>query len=779
MGKLGIITFYDTDNYGAVLQAYALQSTIQNMGHTAEFVRFYDETAKQAAHASGMRDYYKILKNSNYNLYGYLKTYALIQLVAQKFDFFREKYMNVSRIAYYSMEQLQTANQDYMGFVCGSDMIWSDIGQNMDVFFLQFAQPGTRISYAPSLTGINTSDKKELTKLKKRLEGIDFLSCREKFGVDIITELTGKKAFHALDPTLLMTKDMWKKHLQFDTKDRKNKYILCYMFGGAPNSVIRELKTIGKKLNADIRYIPMSVKERSYELQNGRTAAYGPYEFVELFYNADFVITNSYHGLLFSLIFEKPFVLFHREHNCEWSIHEERMNSILSITGLSNRFLGIGEHISNSLLYLDYTSGISSSLGRERKKSLLYLKNAIEAVESHNAQTNNSPDSKPPKNIGELEPNKCTGCSACAALCPTNCISMAENTEGFLYPAIDMRKCIDCGLCVQKCPSFYHPKLIFPTKTYLGYGKGEEISDSASGGIFITIAQYIIKEKQGIVFGAILESGSFKCRHVSAHTISELPPMQNSKYIQSEIGNTYQECKTYLTQGMIVLFTGTPCQIAGLNTFLGKKYDTLYTMDIICHGVPSQKFFDASLNGIKDKYGSNLLTYKFRNKLGKEHKQSSYEAVLSYGSDSIKIPSDSEPYYRSFIQEFSYRESCYQCVYAQESRVGDITIGDCDSRKEYKDFDITEHKSTILINTPQGQNLWQNTEKLFQYRILDFEQETIINHPLRRPSKRQTIRNEIYIDLLNLPWREFAEKYGKPKTNFLKKVAIKLIRMLN
>jgi len=156
-------------------------------------------------------------------------------------------------------------------------------------------------------------------------------------------------------------------------------------------------------------------------------------------------------------------------------------------------------------------------------------------------------------------------------------------------------------------------------------------------------------------------------------------PMQNSKYVQSEMGYSYAQCKHFLQNGRTVLFSGTPCQVAGLKRYLNYKYDNLFTIDIICHGVPSPQFFNRWIQEIKSKYGENPIQLLFRHKDDRKNRLSAFETKIVYETKTVYEAAYNSPYYLSFIRADSYRECCYRCKYAQESRVGDISIGDCDS----------------------------------------------------------------------------------------------------
>lgn len=381
MSEFGILTFYNVINYGAALQAYALQEKVKELGKTSEFIRFADSHANDTV-AKGLGDYLRALHNVGYSI----KTYLTIRKEGRKqnemFTDFQEKLLNKSKKYYLSIEELKADEASYKGFITGSDMVWSDIGQNLEVYFLTFAPKIKRLSYAPSLTGRDGETLEEKEKYANWINQISYLSCREQYGVDYIRQNTGREAKKVVDPTLLFDKSQWKEKLTLSEKKEKP-YILCYLFRGITRSLERKVKQYAKDQGMEIKYIPMSPKERMHNLKHGFSAAYGPKEFVEEFLNAELVFTNSFHGLLFSLIMNKPFYLLHRGEGNEWAKHEERMTNILTQLDLQNRFVFENQLPQSADLFVDYDT-VNEKIKLLRNDSISYLSNAINSVESDN-----------------------------------------------------------------------------------------------------------------------------------------------------------------------------------------------------------------------------------------------------------------------------------------------------------------------------------------------------------------------------------------------------------
>lgn len=375
-----------------------------------------------------------------------------------------------------------------------------------------------------------------------------------------------------------------------------------------------------------------------------------------------------------------------------------------------------------------------------------------------------------------LKEIECTGCSACSQKCPINCIEMHPDPEGFLIPVIDLVRCVQCGVCVDSCPEKVFVEKKASLKTYIAVGKDKElIYYSASGGAFITIAKYVVDTLGGIVFGCVFDH-NMHARHIGVHDLEGLERLQGSKYVQSEIGDSFNQCEKYLKEGKYVLFSGTPCQIAGLSSYLEKEYERLITIDIVCHGVPSPALFERYIKELSNGKKGQVKTYRFRTRQIKG--KSAYISTIEYKAGKRKIPNAYDAYYRLFLSGLVFRNSCYQCSYANLTRVGDFTIGDCDSATEYSKIYETKSASTILLNTNKAMELWDKSIRpLFIIRDLDLNREAARNRQLQAPFQRPDGRSSIYSKLENMTWNEIHKEYAKPLTiiNRCKIIALSFI----
>ncbi|MFC4283032.1 Coenzyme F420 hydrogenase/dehydrogenase, beta subunit C-terminal domain [Catenibacterium sp. GCM10023432] len=265
---------------------------------------------------------------------------------------------------------------------------------------------------------------------------------------------------------------------------------------------------------------------------------------------------------------------------------------------------------------------------------------------------------------------ECTGCSACYSICPKNAIEMKKNLEGFYYPIINNSNCISCGLCLKVCPVNKHVEINSNNQVYSSYIKDKSKRlESASGGIFRILAEYIIDQK-GFVFGAAFDE-NFKVKHICVDNKNDLKKLLGSKYVQSQMNDSFKHARELLEKGNKVLFVGTGCQIAGLKNYLIKEYDNLLTIDLICHGVPSPSVWEKY---IKEKGKGNIIDIIPRDKTNGINDA---PIVFKYSNGLKQSEAYSKNIYlRGFIANYYLRNSCYKCNFKGLSRISDITIGD-------------------------------------------------------------------------------------------------------
>lgn len=308
---------------------------------------------------------------------------------------------------------------------------------------------------------------------------------------------------------------------------------------------------------------------------------------------------------------------------------------------------------------------------------------------------------------------ECCGCEACRQICPKQCISFCEDPKGFYYPRINQTECIDCGLCRSVC--LYHADIIKSAtpQCYVYLNNDEQYRlNSSSSGAFEAICRSFAhgaKDSDIIIFGCELRSDLI-AHHTFSIGFSDFDKFRKSKYIQSRIGDTFKDVRKFLKEGKRVIFSGTPCQIMGLKSFLKKDYENLLLVDIVCHGVPSQKVFSQYLKYLEIKNHSRVIDYKFRFKcINSDGNWSNLNTKVHFANGQTKTYNcDEDIYMAFFLRGMFNREACEECHFATVERVSDLTMGDfwgIDKTIPSLSELITNGTSLILINSDKGKEI--------------------------------------------------------------------------
>jgi coenzyme F420-reducing hydrogenase beta subunit len=362
----------------------------------------------------------------------------------------------------------------------------------------------------------------------------------------------------------------------------------------------------------------------------------------------------------------------------------------------------------------------------------------------------------------------CTGCSGCAAICPESCITMAPNFEGFLYPEVDILRCTNCGLCRKICPvnakkrenedlDESKPK---PLAVYAAWHLDDNIRKaSSSGGVFTAFAETIL-DKGGAVVGAALDD-KLNVKHIIIESSNELGLLRGSKYVQSAIDSTtYKKILDLLNSGRYVLFSGTPCQVAGLKSFLRKPYDKLLCIDLICMGVPSPKLFKKYADWKCKQIGKDLISCEFRNKACGWKIPS---MTLGFSDESnICQQSAANPYWLAFGMKIALRQSCYACCFKGINRLGDLTIADFwGVGNKYPEYDIDDKgTSLVLVNNENGMLLLNACNSILFLGSADIQTAIAGNPMLINSCKMPPQRETFYKDLNNKNFILIIKKYN-------------------
>lgn len=373
----------------------------------------------------------------------------------------------------------------------------------------------------------------------------------------------------------------------------------------------------------------------------------------------------------------------------------------------------------------------------------------------------------------EIIGNDCCGCQACLQICPKKCILMKESYDGFLYPTIQQNLCINCSLCINACPVYNNNSLSDDIIcSYVGYNKDNHVRLlSSSGGLFDIFAKHILLEN-GVVFGAMFDECN-KLVHNYITNYDDIQKLRGSKYLQSNINNSYTVCKKILDQGKKVLFTGVPCQISGLKKYLSKEYENLYTIDVLCHGVPSPKLFNMYLSEKHFEKNTNIC---FRRK---DYGWRNFSISFTDGEKKYSNVHSKDIYMKIFLNNLSLRECCYNCKFKSLKRESDITIGDAwGIEKHSPELDDNKGTSVVIIHSNKGDYLLKSNLDNLMLKKVDIDIALPKTSDSRKSVKRNKNREKFFNGLQQGISINNLSKLSCDKT-FLKKFLRKLKRILN
>lgn len=693
---VGIVGWWYNLNYGGVLTYYSLYKCIEKMGLNPLMIQRSSSDIINATETVPIR--------------------------------FSKKHYNISES--YPYDKMVELNKICDKFIVGSDQLWNPnlMKYSGKQYFLSFVdKKNKKVSYATSLGDTMNCDSEFIKKYKVYLDRFDSISVRENYAVDVLKEYMNVNADCVCDPIFLNGVGIFDE-LTSDSVlklPESNNYVLNFLLDPNEQKIngcrfVREKLGIEEKINfTNLQNVENNV--RGFMGEDVQVNAEIE-DLLKAYKNASFIVTDSFHGTCLALLFNKPFVSFANKKR-----GEKRFISLLEGYGLDDRLLFNIDNVYNTeslFTPIDYER-INNIIDEKRKVGAVWLENALDIKYKTVANSN----------------ILCTGCSACQAICPTKAIKMQKNDEGFLVPVVDYDKCKNCGLCLKKCivknPTYDNKST---PNCYSLMADTELRMKSSSGGAFSVFAEYII-DQGGFVCGAAYTE-KFEVKHIIINKKEELSKLRGSKYMQSEIGNIYFEIKKLLENNELVLFTGMPCQIAGIQAYLDKKYNNLYTVDLLCHGMTSSTVFE--------KYRKDVLANKEIERLEFKAKEpwGWHAGVNAYFKDGSKYsqPLEKDPFFIAYLRSISKNTACGECPSSSLPRQGDITIGDfwgihkCDPEM----FD-NKGTSVVLVNNEKGQQLFElahkNTVKVKEEKLSDAIKG---NQPIKRPFKMHKYRDAFF-----------------------------------
>lgn len=585
-------------------------------------------------------------------------------------------------------------------FISGSDQIWnnsSTLPYN-EFFRLGFTKDNKRrISFATSFgSSIAPPDARTKEIYSKLLQRYNYISVREESGTEICKEYYGVKATQIMEPVLDVDISVWDKLASYsEYPDEQEPYLLTYILDPTPEKT-KAIKFYAQKLGVKVINILDGFSGR-YEINKAKLNLPNTlpnitaYDLLKYFSKATFIISDSFHGTAFALVYNKPFISIT---NKQRGI--SRFQTLLGKVGMMNRLVDDKNIPENErfLYHLDF-SNANRILAAERARAVAWLKNAVFSTEKSNVLL--------PNNIVDrLNKNLCMGCGACVSACPTGALSLKQDEYGYYRSTIELAKCVNCGLCTSKCAAL-NPPYNLNAKTPLSYAfvckDKTMLMNSASGGAFPVLANEVINQGGTVVGAAWMDN--FVVKHILINKQEDIIKLQKSKYLQSYLGSTFKEIKSRLEVGKLVMFTGCPCQVAGLKKYLGKNYSNLLLVDLFCALCPSQMFFDKYKT---EKFSDKILTFGFRAKTEKDKiwDAYTYEIVDIDGKKQYVRMQDTDYYKQPLLLTPSH---CKKCKYQGTTRYGDLSIGDCWGIQNYdSDINPSYGVSAILVNNEKGQD---------------------------------------------------------------------------
>ena len=654
--KLGILTWYHYRNYGTALQAAALSTALRKLGHQPEMIDYhspgYFTTLPEYSLSRLARKLsYKLRRKKpvrNPGLFGEEKD--------QKFEAFLHRHIQFTPRCY-TLSDLERLNASFDAFVCGSDQIWSPLVFHPRYFLDFVREPQRKIAYAPSIGTEEIRDRFVRSEMAKLLANIGSLSVREESGRRIIRELTGRDAAVVVDPTQLLTQTDWINTFGLQQAADAKPYLLVYFLGNQ-DEYWTAAKNTAETLGLEFRIIP--VFQSDLDRPGCIRDAVGPQEFLQLFLNAAYVCTDSFHGLSFATLFQKPFTTFLRFSRKDPRNQNARVLHFLEKLALADRLWQGGNTLEIAQKQPDFEA-TARRLGAMRESSMAYLKDAL----SHVSQ----PEIK--KHVTEQNA-LCCGCGACVETCPVKAIGVEMNDSGFRTARVNESLCIRCGKCLSVCPFCTETRSVPAESAALySFRASDEklLQSSSSGGAAFILAQALLRDGYRIA-GCRFNRQSQCAEHILISSEEELSTFQGSKYIQSDFAPALAQIKA--CSGPVAVF-GTPCQIAGARRLLAERDNVLY-VDLVCHGVPSYHLFRQYRQHIKRAAGVDpdtmLVHFRSKPKGWRDFCLHAEDDAHSYSCDK-----EADPFFRMFEVGNCYNESCYECRWRQDSEA-DLRLAD-------------------------------------------------------------------------------------------------------
>ena len=736
--RIGIISVNNAHNFGTSMQAYALVKYLQSAGHTVEVIN-YRNSAIEKSYQFVPKPRKTVRSVAKFGVKYMLKAIRKPYLLKRRkhFESFFSEHFNLTAPVK-NYKQLRTQRYDYDVAFAGSDQIWNaNIVKQIDpAFFLKFLDGKTICaSYAASLGVEEISDpQKEV--YREYLKHLDYISVREESAKRLMQPLTEKEITVIADPTVLLKAEEYRKMVRARPYSQDYIYVHVHHYTSKGLELVQMAEMLSERTGLPVIH---NLQNHRFRNQAGRTVSAGPQETLTALYHAKYVVTQSFHITMFSLIFHKDFVTVRRDR------YNTRLENLLESVNMKDHLVEPG-----CLPDLDSLSRhdeeVDRCFSREREKAAQYIQQVVTGHKQEDV----------PNYFVSGDPFTCYGCGACKDLCPVQAIEMEQDEEGFFRPVINQEKCVHCGLCEQSCiRGKAEDRPAAERHGYYAWARDDETHvNSSSGGIATVLGKYII-DRGGYVTGVRWASASEAVYDIT-DSWEGLEAFRYSKYIEPLHGDIYQKTRKALETGRPVLFVGLPCKVAGLKAFLRKEYDNLYTAELVCECSPSPLILPVYLQRKAEKAHAPVSSVRFREPDGWLERKTAYY----YGDGKVeKVHYRDDPYIQCFYKSYLAKKSCYRCEFIRDKAGSDLVMGDFwGVEKRYSVKDISKGVSCVITNSARGEELLRQIGDKLETGavpvrfILDnnaswpsaysTQRVTLIRDILREPEKAETLLRE-------------------------------------
>lgn len=701
--KIGIVTYNSAHNYGAVLQAWALQKYLEKEGHQVEIVNYRPWV---------IDDVYAMAKKKKISKNRYMNTVLNKARIVKSCVTDKEKFKRYRRFEKFIAKDLHTtkvyrryteaaadSSLKYDVLIAGSDQIWNSAisKQISPMYFLAFGDENTkRISYAASIGAERLPEEEEYI-FRRYLRDFDYISVREVNAQESVQQYTTKPVELVADPTFLIKQEDFKEIKREFKVEEKYIYVHNVHLAREDKALNEVAEELSQRTGLPIVH---NRKEKFFSNEGRKFLSGSPGEFIGVISNAEYVVTNSFHATVFSIIYRRNFITVPHFKN------PDRMKYLLSTLGIENHLISrkkyFPEHLEELAIDYDEVTKKKEQMGEASRK---FLKKALAG-----AKTSNEGNYQEDKDC-----MKCYGCGFCTESAVADNGEKLENIDGFCYPK---SKEIQVNKCIYHNDSIWN-KERFEPYVYVANTKNKHMFREDTLLDMITpIARKVFAEN-GKVVGTMLSDDN-EMIYAMISDEEELKKLCVEELVEAQTEGIYAGVREELEQNKPILFCGTACRIAALKMYLDKEYDNLYTVQIQEKGVCSAEVFKKYVASLEDMYKSKIVEIEFRNKFRKADEDF---IIIKFASGSIKIENiENNLLMRAIEQGLVQRPSCYTCEMKDRGNtVADMELGKVGQYIVENIPDVTEEqeKSIVRFNTVKGEKLWQSVESEYEWKELN------------------------------------------------------------